>query len=107
MTGLKQAVFITSWSQNMPFQSQNRAERDYNDNMPTNPETKARELVDAFLASDNQDAGFYRFEQVPGLNAGLVAIVTVRIAHRSEDGQANGAKLLNVIMSTDAVKENK
>jgi hypothetical protein len=74
--------------------------------MPDSPETKARELVDAFLASDNQDAGFYRFSKLPGLNAGLVAIVTVRIAHRSEDGQANGAKLLNVIL-TNAVKAEK
>lgn len=66
-------------------------------------QTKALELAREFVLTDTQDADLWRFgrAELPDLPAGSVAIVTILIRHASEDGEADGKKLLEVVRVRD------
>ena len=69
----------------------------------TNTNTKARELANSFVESQTDHAQIWRFEreQLPGLPASAICIVTVSIRHKAVDALGNGAKLLDAVKVKD------
>jgi hypothetical protein len=59
---------------------------------------KAKALAESFIASQTDSAAIWRYEreQLPGLPASAICIVTVSIRHRDEDAE-NQRRLLDVV----------